>query len=104
MALLDDLKELMRSAPPPMRPGRLYLAHIPRLPSPKLDLRALMALNESVEVHVQNERANAAAAAEAGPADGDCIVRTVAQVWQEVLNTPGRGPRDDDDFFEAGGD
>src|SRR5437667_6032931 len=43
--LLDDLKELMRSAPPPMRPGRVYLAHkIPRLPSSKLDLRALMAL------------------------------------------------------------
>ena len=76
--LLDDLKELMRSAPPPMRPGRLYLVHkIPRLPSSKLDLRALMALDE---VNVQNERANVAAAAEAGPADGDCIARTVAIV------------------------
>ncbi len=67
--MLDDLKELMRSAPPPMRPGRLYLADkIPRLPSSKLDLRALMALDE---VNIQNERANVAAAAEAGPADGD---------------------------------
>ena len=56
--LLDDLKEMMRSAPPPMRPGRLYLVHkIPRLPSSKLDLRALMALDE---VNVQNERANVA--------------------------------------------
>ena len=98
--LLDDLKELMRSAPPPMRPGRLYLVHkIPRLPSSKLDLRALMALDE---VNVQNERANVVAAAEAGPADGDCIARTVAQVWQEVLQTPVGGP--EDDFFEAGGD
>ena len=36
--LLDDLKTLMRSAPPPMRPARLYLVHkIPRLPSSKLD-------------------------------------------------------------------
>jgi len=71
--LLDDLKELMRSAPPPMRPGRLYLVHkIPRLPGSKLDLRALKALDE---VNVQNERAHVASGAEPGPADGDCIAR-----------------------------
>src|SRR6185295_169162 len=98
--LLDDLKEMMRSAPPPMRPGRIYLVHeIPRLPSSKLDVRALMALDEG---NVQNERANVAAAAEPGPADGDGIARTVAQVWQEVLQTPVGGP--EDDFFDAGGD
>ena len=98
--LLDDLKEMMRSAPPPMRPGRLYLVDkIPRLPSSKLDLRALMAVDE---VNVQNERANVVAAAEADPSDGDCIARTVAQVWQEVLQTPVSGP--EDDFFEVGGD
>jgi acyl-coenzyme A synthetase/AMP-(fatty) acid ligase len=62
--MLDELKELMRSAPPPMRPGRLYLAHdIPRLPSSKPDLRAIMALDE---VNAQDERASVAAAAEAG--------------------------------------
>jgi acyl-coenzyme A synthetase/AMP-(fatty) acid ligase/thioesterase domain-containing protein/acyl carrier protein len=98
--LLDDLKEFMQSAPPPMRPRHFYLTHkIPRLPSSKLDLRALMALDES---SVQNEHAHVAAAAEASPANGDCIARTVAQVWQEVLNTPVRSP--EDDFFEAGGD
>src|SRR6185295_7332676 len=98
--LLDDLKEMMRSAPPPMRPGRIYLVHeIPRLPSSKLDVRALMALDE---INVQNERANVAAAAEPGPADGDGIARTVAQVWQVVLQTPVGGP--EDDFFDAGGD
>jgi amino acid adenylation domain-containing protein len=98
--LLDDLKELMRSAPPPMRPGRLYLVHeIPRLPSSKLDPRALMALDE---VNVQDARANVVAAAEAGPADGDRIARTVAQVWQKVLQTSVSGP--EDDFFEVGGD
>jgi non-ribosomal peptide synthetase component F/thioesterase domain-containing protein/acyl carrier protein len=98
--LVDDLKKFMRSAPPPMRPRRFYLTHkIPRLPSSKLDLRALMALDES---NVQDERANTVAAAEAGPADGDSIARTVAQVWQEVLKTPVRGP--EDHFFEAGGD
>jgi amino acid adenylation domain-containing protein len=98
--LLDDLKELIRSAPPPMRPGRLYLVDtIPRLPSSKLDLRALLAGDE---VNVQNERAKVVAAAEADPSDGDCIARTVAQVWQEVLQTPVSGP--EDDFFEVGGD
>jgi amino acid adenylation domain-containing protein len=97
--LLDDLKQLMRSAPPPMRPGRLYLVdEIPRLPSSKLDLRALMAVDE---VNVQNERANVVAAA-ADPSDGDGIARTVAQVWQEVLQTPVSGL--EDDFFEVGGD
>ena len=95
--LLDDLKELMRSVPPSMRPGRLYLMHkIPRLPSSKLDLCALMAIDE---VTVQNERANVA---EAGPVTGDRIAQTVAQLWQQVLRTPVRGP--EDDFFEAGGD
>ncbi len=98
--MLDDLKVWMRSAPPSMRPGRFYLTHkIPRLPSSKLDLRALMALDE---VNVQNERAHVAAAAEAGPADGDCIAQTVARVWQEVLQMPVGGP--EDDFFDAGGD
>ncbi len=98
--LLDDLKELMRSAPSPMRPERLYLIDkIPRLPSSKLDLRALLAGDE---VNVQNERAVAIEAVEADPSDSDGIARTVAQVWQKVLQTPARGP--EDDFFEAGGD
>jgi acyl-coenzyme A synthetase/AMP-(fatty) acid ligase/thioesterase domain-containing protein/acyl carrier protein len=98
--LLDQLKEQMRSLPPPMRPGRLYLAHeIPRLPSSKLDLRALMALDE---VTVQNERAIVAAETEEGAATGDRIEQTVAQVWQQVLCATVRGP--EDDFFESGGD
>jgi non-ribosomal peptide synthetase component F/thioesterase domain-containing protein/acyl carrier protein len=98
--LLDDLKELMRSAPPHMRLARLYLVDkVPRLPSSKLDLRALMAVDE---VNVQDERANVVAAGEADPSDGDGIARTVAHVWQEVLQTPVSGP--EDDFFEVGGD
>jgi non-ribosomal peptide synthetase component F/thioesterase domain-containing protein/acyl carrier protein len=101
---LDDLKDALRGVisemPPPMRPARLYPIHnIPRLPSSKLDLRALMALDE---VNVQNERANIAAAAEAGLAGGDCIARTVARVWQEVLQVPVGGS--EDDFFDVGGD
>ncbi len=98
--MVDDLKELMRSAPPSMLPGRFYLTHkIPRLPSSKLDLRALMALDS---LNVQNESANVAAAAEAGPAGRDCIAQTVARVWQEVLQMPVGGS--EDDFFDVGGD
>ncbi len=93
--LLDNLKELMRSAPPSMRPGRFYLVHkIPRLPNFKMDVRALTALDES---NVRNERADFAR-----PAEGDHIVQTVAQIWQEILNTPFPGP--EDNFFEVGGD
>jgi acyl-coenzyme A synthetase/AMP-(fatty) acid ligase/thioesterase domain-containing protein/acyl carrier protein len=96
--LLDDLKDLMRSAPPPMRPARLYVTHkIPRLPSSKLDVRALMAMDE---VTVQNERANAAQGASV--VIGDRIDRIVGQIWRDVLCAPVPGP--EDDFFDTGGD
>jgi non-ribosomal peptide synthetase component F/thioesterase domain-containing protein/acyl carrier protein len=107
--LLEHLKKFVLSVPLPMRPACFYLTHaIPRLPSSKLDLRALVALDKSneesnfgsyVESTVQND---VDATAEAGPASTDCIARTVARVWQEVLHTPVRSP--EDDFFEAGGD
>ena len=98
--MLDDLKEFMRSTPPSMRPGRIYLTHkIPRLPSSKPDVRALMALDE---VGIQNERANVIAVAEAALVGGDYIAQTVARVWHEVLQIPVGGP--EDDFFDVGGD
>jgi amino acid adenylation domain-containing protein len=98
--MLDYLKELMRSAPSPMRPGHFYLTDkIPRLPSSKLDVRALMALDG---VNVRNERSNVGAAAQVCPAGGDWIAQTAARVWQEVLQMPVGGP--EDDFFDVGGD
>jgi len=88
----------MRSAPSPMRPGRIYLIDkIPQLPSSKPDLRALMAIDE---VNVQNERASLDGSAASGR--GDCIGRTVARVWQDVLQMPVGAL--DDDFFDVGGD
>ena len=43
--LLTELKVLMGSSPPQMRPGRLYLAReLPQLASSKLDVRALTAI------------------------------------------------------------
>ncbi len=98
--LIADLEAQMRSAPPPLRPGRIYLIdEIPRLPSSKLDLRALMTLDED---KVALEHAAVAAADRVGPVDGDWVVQTVAHVWREVLHRPVGGPQDD--FFEVGGD
>jgi non-ribosomal peptide synthetase component F/thioesterase domain-containing protein len=95
--LLADLRHLMLATPPPMRPGRFYLTHtIPRLPSSKLDLRALSALDDR---NAQYECGRLVATRDA---DGNYIERKVAQLWQEILRTPVRGPGDD--FFEAGGD
>jgi amino acid adenylation domain-containing protein len=98
--LVEELRELMRSAPPPMRPARFYLAHeIPHLPSSKLDVRALIALDDA---NVQRERARPADKADLAPMVGDRIAQTVARVWNDVLLAPVGGPHDD--FFDAGGD
>jgi hypothetical protein len=93
--LLQELKQQMRSLPAPMRPARFYVAEqIPRLPSSKLDLRALVALDE---VTVQKELANVAAAVQGNPAGSNGITERVSRVWQEVLQAPVCSP--DDDFF-----
>jgi acyl-coenzyme A synthetase/AMP-(fatty) acid ligase/thioesterase domain-containing protein/acyl carrier protein len=98
--LIDELKALMRSAPPPMRPARLYLvSSIPRLRNSKLDIRALVALDEA---HVQNERVESIDETGLIPSAGDQISRTVARVWQHVLLVPVRAA--EDDFFDSGGD
>jgi len=98
--LIDELKTLVRSAPPPMRPARFYLApSIPRLPNSKLDIRALAALDEA---HVQREHADSIDEATLAPLGGDQISRTVARVWQQVLLVPVRAA--EDDFFDSGGD
>ena len=98
--LIDELKALLRSVPPPMRPARFYLApSIPRLPSSKLDIRALVALDEA---HVQSERAEAIDEAELASIAGDHFSQMVARVWQQVLLVPVRAA--EDDFFDSGGD
>jgi amino acid adenylation domain-containing protein len=97
---LGELKECMRSAPPSMRPGRFYqTSAIPRLPSSKLDLRALRGLDAA---NIQKECADAVTAAEADPAGAGSMAQTVARIWQEALQVPVGGP--EDDFFESGGD
>lgn len=98
--LIAELRALMRSAPSPMRPAQFYFARkIPRLPSSKLDVRALVALDDA---NVQRERASPADEADLVPRVGDRIAQIVARAWNDVLLAPVRGP--DDDFFDAGGD
>jgi aspartate racemase len=98
--LVAELKALMRSAPTPMRPARFYVANeIPRLPSSKLNVRALIALDDA---NVRRERAGPAPDAGLGPSAGDPIAQAIARAWQEVLLAPVGGPHDD--FFDAGGD
>ena len=100
-SLIDELKGLMRSAPLPMLPARFYLEpSIPRLPSSKLDIRGLAALDEA---HVHRERAepidDATLTAIAGD---DHVSQTVARIWKSVLRVPVRAA--EDDFFDNGGD
>ena len=98
--LIEALREMMRAAPPSMRPARFYLApSIPRLPSSKLDIRALAALDEA---RVQSERAESIDDAALAPIAGDHISQTVARIWQQVLLVPVRAAGDD--FFDSGGD
>ena len=98
--LIEELRELMRSAPSPMRPQRFYLVReIPRLPSSKLDVRALAALDDS---YVRNERLSLRDEAEIAPIVGDGITQIIARIWVEVLLVPVARP--EDDFFDVGGD
>ena len=99
--LIDELKGLMRAAPLPMLPARFYLEpSIPRLPSSKLDIRALAALDEA---RVHRERAESIDEATLSViARDDHVSQTVARIWRDVLRVPVRAP--EDDFFDNGGD
>jgi non-ribosomal peptide synthetase component F/thioesterase domain-containing protein/acyl carrier protein len=99
--MIDELKTLLRSAPSPMRPARFYLApSIPRLPSSKLDTRALVALDKANAQREGDE--TTVAEAEFVPIASDRISQTVAHVWRRVLLVPVRAA--EDDFFDNGGD
>jgi amino acid adenylation domain-containing protein len=98
--LLEELKTRMLSAPAAMRPGRLYLADdIPRLPSSKLDVRALAARDEAT---ARAERAAGQTSRSERGTGGEGTDQAVAQAWQTVLERSPAGP--DEDFFDVGGD
>jgi thioesterase domain-containing protein/acyl carrier protein len=99
-ALIDDLKALMRAAAAPMRPSHFYLVpSIPRLPSSKLNARALAALDEE---HVRRERSSSTEQDARGSVACDHVSQTVARVWQNVLRVSVRSA--EDDYFDSGGD
>jgi acyl carrier protein len=82
-----------------MRPARFYLVDaLPRLPSSKLDVAALAALDAR---NAQQERGGADAAPASSP-DGSSLEAVVARAWLNALHAPVAGP--EDDFFAAGGD
>jgi amino acid adenylation domain-containing protein len=93
---------LRATLPLHMVPQLLYfIAAIPRLPSGKIDMAALEALDRDNEAAGATGRP--AAAMVTGPLaqDGDlesCIVK----LWRRAMGNPGLGP--EDDFFDCGGD
>jgi amino acid adenylation domain-containing protein len=98
--LIEELREKLASVPSPMRPARFYLVHaIPRLPSSKLDVRALVAMDGA---RIHSERTEPAHPVERADLAHDHIAQVVARAWAAVLLVPARGPKDD--FFECGGD
>ena len=98
--LIDELKALMRAAASAMRPSHLYLVpSIPRLPSSKLNVRALAALDEA---HARREHSPLTEQDTRTSVACDHVSQTVARVWQNVLRAPVRST--EDDFFDCGGD
>jgi len=98
---LGELAVMMRrTVPPHMRPWRFYVTPaVPRLPSSKLDGRALRALDLA--------RSTQEAEARSGPPDGisiekDPVEILVARIWRDVLGLGLMGGGDD--FFDLGGD
>lgn len=97
---LDELAAMMRRAyPPHMRPWRFYAAPlIPRLPSSKLDARALRAMDRAKSME---EAARLDAPAGTG-LETDPIGILVAHIWRDKLGLALTAAGDD--FFDLGGD
>jgi amino acid adenylation domain-containing protein len=95
LVLRQFLKEML---PPHLQPQHIYIcAQIPRLPSAKLDAKALEALDRDMQ---QRE----ARVLEIGAAQNSAsaVEQTVAAIWQRLLNRPYIDRNAD--FFDSGGD
>ena len=95
----QSLRAYMKDAlPPHLQPQRLYLCdEIPRLPSAKLDMKALLARDAQMQAREQEEL-NAAPQIAAA----NLIEDTVASVWCALLKRPQIDRNAD--FFDLGGD
>jgi amino acid adenylation domain-containing protein len=92
-ALKDFLKTRLASH---LQPHRIHaLEQIPRLPSAKLDMAALAAIDEGKIAEEEQGTTSAAT-------DGSDLERTLTAIWCRVLDRPSVSR--DDDFFDLGGD
>jgi amino acid adenylation domain-containing protein len=100
--LVDELAAWMRErAPAHMRPQRIHLiASIPRLPSSKLHVGALTALDKQLQAD-ERQAARSDPHLVSSPRRSD-VEAQVAQIWQRNLGRAANGP--DADFFDYGGD
>ena len=96
----DELKEYLKTAlPSPLLPQRIYFVEaIPRLPSTKLDAKALEALDE---INKSNERDTLAAEQNVSHETSETET-IVASIWKRLLDLPAIDR--DADFFDLGGD
>ncbi len=93
--LIAELRALMADAPAALRPARIYLTDsVPRLPSSKLDAKALAARDAAC---VAEEAARPSAIDRR-----DQVAAAVAGAWRAVLHAAPSGP--EADFFSEGGD
>ena len=94
------LKQFLRETlPPPLQPHRIHIVkEIPRLPSAKLDMKALQLLDR--QMLADDERANPARAADS--ASIGATQTAVLAIWQRLLHQPQIDC--DADFFDLGGD
>jgi acetoacetyl-CoA synthetase len=84
-----------------MRPQQIHLiAWIPRLPSSKLDVSALSALDQQLQEH-ERQAARPGPRRVSSPGRSD-VETQLAQIWERNLGRAANGP--DADFFEYGGD
>ncbi|HVZ15487.1 MAG TPA: alpha/beta fold hydrolase [Terriglobales bacterium] len=104
---LDDY--LQQSLPAHLRPQRIYFVdNIPRLPSAKLDMQALQALDVLTQQNERNDISRAAAddsgslTASLMDDPARSVEDTVCLIWKRILKRQHVGPHDD--FFELGGD
>ena len=100
--LVDELTAMMRErAPAQMRPQRIFAcASIPRLPSSKVDVGAIMALHNQMQADEALAAKSSPTAAFGSGSSG--VELEVARIWEQILGQPPSSP--DADFFDCGGD
>ena len=98
--LAATLKQTLKAAlPAHLQPQRVYpIEAIPRLPSGKLDVRALEILDRA---HQAEDAQTPASSAPQGP-PANAVEAAVAAIWSRLLDRPHIGR--DEDFFDLGGD